>query len=56
MTVVPCARIPEVLEKAEEKARYEIVRRATIQRYLECKRNGEPLFDLAPKWVRNMMK
>ena len=56
VTVVPCARSPEVLEKAEEKARYEIERRATIQRYLECKRNGEPLFDLAPKWVRNMMK
>lgn len=56
VTVVPRDRIPEALEKAEEKLRYETDRRATIDRYIECKKNGEPLFDLAPKWVRDMMK
>ena len=55
VTVVPRAKIAEVLDKAEEKLNYETERKSAIERYIQCKKNGAPLFDLAPKWVRDMI-
>lgn len=56
ITVVPRERIAEALEKAEKKLEYEDQREITIAKYAEAKEKGEPLPQLAPKWVLDMQK
>ncbi len=55
VTVVPRDRIGEVLVKAREKQDYEVKRVATIQAYMEARKTGAPLPELAPKWVLDML-
>jgi Demethylmenaquinone methyltransferase len=55
VTVIPRDRIEEVLEAAEKKDSYEVKRRATIAEYSRCKKNKEPLPELAPAWVTEMI-
>ena len=55
VTVVPRDRIEEVLEKAEEKARYEDKRDAAIAAYNQAKAEGKPLPNLAPQWVLDLL-
>jgi 4-hydroxy-4-methyl-2-oxoglutarate aldolase len=53
--VVPRDRIEEVLLEAEKKQAYENKRDKAIQDYIEKKRNGEKLPNLAPEWVLEML-
>lgn len=55
VTVIPRDRIEEVLEAAEKKDSYEAKRRVTIAEYSRCKNNNEPLPELAPAWVTEMI-
>ena len=50
--VVPRDRIAEVLEAAEAKVAYEEERIKTIAAYNEAKKNGKPLPNLAPDWIK----
>ena len=56
LTVVPRARLLEVLEAAEKKDAYEAKRRAVIADYVRCRASGEPLPALAPDWVTELLK
>lgn len=56
VTVVPRARLKEVLEAAEKKGDYEAKRRAAIAEYRRCKEAGDDLPNLAPSWVTEMME
>jgi len=56
VTVVPRNRIDEILDNAEKKLAYELDRTATIAAYVEAKRTGGKLPELAPKWVLDMLK
>lgn len=56
VTVVPRDRISEVLEKAEAKEDYERRRRVVIDDYTRCRKANEPLPELAPKWVLDMLE
>lgn len=56
VTVVPRARLLEVLEAAEKKDAYEAQRRAVIADYAHRRANGEPLPELAPGWVTELLK
>lgn len=56
VTVVPHSRIDEVLQKAEEKLAYELLRRETIHQYEQARLAGTQLPQLAPKWVRDMLE
>jgi len=53
--VVPRDKIEEVLIEAEKKKAYEDKRDITIAEYAEKKAKGEPLPQLAPQWVLDMM-
>lgn len=55
VTVIPRERIPEVLEKAEKKAEYEVKRQETIENYAKCRKEGKELPDIAPAWVTEML-
>jgi 4-hydroxy-4-methyl-2-oxoglutarate aldolase len=55
VTVVPRNRIEEVLAAAEKKDAYEAKRRVTIAQYTKCRQNNEPLPELAPPWVTDMV-
>lgn len=55
VTVIPRSRIEEVLAAAEKKDAYEAKRRDTIAEYIRCKNNNEPLPELAPAWVTDMI-
>lgn len=55
VTVVPRAIIENVLAKAEEKLAYEKKRRVTIDAYKKARMAGEPLPQLAPQWVLDML-
>jgi regulator of RNase E activity RraA len=55
VTVIPRDRIEEVLEAAEKKDAYEAKRRVTITEYVRCKHNNDPLPELAPAWVTDMI-
>ena len=55
VTVVPRDIVYEVLEKAEEKLAYEVKREAAIAAYMEAKAKGEPLPQLAPQWVLDLL-
>ena len=54
VTVVPRARLEEVLEAAEKKGDYE--RRAAIAEYRRCREEGRELPNLAPGWVTEMLE
>lgn len=56
VTVVPRHMIDEVICNAEKKAVYEENRKVTIRQYAEAKANGQPLPQLAPQWVLDMLK
>ncbi len=53
--VVPRNRLEEVLAKAEEKQAYEEKREKAINEYREKKAKGEPLPQLAPQWVLDLL-
>lgn len=55
VTVVPRDRIEEVLTRAEEKAAYEDKRDAAIAAYNAAKAAGDPLPNLAPQWVTDLL-
>ena len=54
--VIPREHIEVVLQHAEEKLAYENKRNETIQKYIEAKSKGEPLPQLAPQWVLDMLE
>ena len=56
VSVVPRERIEEVFAAAEKKLQYEEKRRVTIAEYESCKENGDPLPQLAPQWVLDMLE
>ncbi len=56
ITVVPRARLLEVLEAAEKKDAYEVKRRQVIDDYARCRAKGVPLPTLAPDWVTALLK
>ena len=56
VTVVPRARLEEVLEAAEKKGDYETKRRAAIAEYRRCREEGRELPNLAPGWVTEMLE
>lgn len=56
VTVIPRSRIEEVLAAAEKKNRYEIKRREVIARYEQCRANNQPLPELAPDWVTDLLQ
>lgn len=53
--VIPRERIEEVLAEAEKKQAYEAKRDITIADFAAKKAKGEPLPQLAPQWVLDMM-
>ena len=55
VTVVPRKLIEKVLDKAEEKAAYEVRREEVIAEYRRASQAGEPLPELAPDWVVEML-
>ena len=56
VVAVPRDRIEEVLAAAAEKVAYEGNRVDVIEEYRRCSRTGEPLPDLTPGWVKEMME
>lgn len=56
VTVVPRARLEEVLEAAEKKGDYETKRRTAIAEYRRCREEGRELPNLAPGWVTEMLE
>lgn len=55
VTVVPRDQIAQVFENAKKKQDYEIKRKETIKAYMEARKNGTPLPQLAPQWVLDML-
>lgn len=53
--VIPRNYVELVLAEAEKKQEYEQKRRDTIAAYIEAKKNGTELPQLAPQWVLDMM-
>ena len=56
VTIVPRARIEDALAAAEKKAAYEAQRRETIAAYSKARQNNEPLPELTPDWVAEILK
>lgn len=56
VTVVPRARLLEVLEASEKKSLYENQRREVIDEYTRCRDNSLPLPALAPAWVTQLLE
>lgn len=56
VTVVPRARLVEVLEASEKKSAYENQRREVIDEYTRCRDQGLPLPALAPAWVTQLLE
>lgn len=54
--VIPVEYIETVLAEAEKKKAYEDKRNETIAAYRQAKKDGNPLPQLAPQWVLDMMK
>ena len=52
---IPRDQIEAVLVAAEEKIAYEDKRVTAIENYKVCRKNGEPLPDLTPGWVKDML-
>ncbi|MDR1626255.1 MAG: RraA family protein [Spirochaetia bacterium] len=55
IAVVPREHINEVLEATAKKVSYEGGRRKTIAEYEKARKEGGPLPDLAPQWVKDML-
>ena len=55
VAVVPRDQIEQVLTNAEEKQQYEIQRKKDISAYEKAFAGGEPLPNLAPQWVVDML-
>lgn len=55
VTVVPRAKIAEAIDKANKKLEYETKRMETIRAYARARANGDPLPQLAPQWVLDML-
>lgn len=55
ITVVPREIVYDVLDKAEEKQRYEINREKTIAAYNKAMAEGTELPQLAPQWVLDLL-
>ena len=55
VTVVPRARLLDVLEASEKKDAYEAKRREVIDQYARHRASGEPLPELAPAWVTELL-
>ncbi len=55
VTVVPRARLLDVLEASEKKDAYEAKRREVIEQYARHRASGEPLPELAPAWVTELL-
>lgn len=53
--VVPRSKIEDVLAEAEKKKEYEEKRDIVIAEYIAKKKTGEPLPQLAPQWVLDML-
>jgi len=53
--VIPRAHIETVLDAAEKRQAYEAAREAAIAAYNRAKENGEPLPDLTPQWVKDVL-
>ena len=56
VTVVPRARLLEVLEASEKKSAYENQRREVIDAYTRARDSGQPLPELAPTWVTQLLQ
>lgn len=56
VTVVPRARLLEVLEASEKKSVYENQRREVIDAYTRARDSGQPLPALAPAWVTELLE
>ena len=56
VTVVPRARLVEVLEASEKKSAYENQRREVIDAYTRARDSGQPLPALAPAWVTELLE
>lgn len=56
VTVVPREHVYEVLDKAEDKLRYEEKREETIAEYNKSVAEGKEPPQLAPQWVLDMME
>jgi 4-hydroxy-4-methyl-2-oxoglutarate aldolase len=56
VSVVPRERLLDVLEAAEKKEAYEAKRREVLAEYSRCRSSGEPLPELAPTWVTDLLK
>jgi regulator of RNase E activity RraA len=54
VTVVPRERLEEVIAGAEEKLVYEKERASAIKAFIEAKKAGKPLPQLAPQWVLDL--
>ena len=55
VVVIPREKIEAVLDAAQKKSSYEQKRRLAISEYERCRIAGEPLPNLAPAWVTNML-
>ncbi len=55
VTVVPREHLEDVLKKAEEKLAYENKRTEAINAYVKAKKEGNPLPELAPQWVLDIL-
>lgn len=55
VTVVPRGRLLDVLEASEKKDAYEAKRREVIEQYARHRASGEPLPELAPAWVTELL-
>lgn len=54
--VVPREHVELVLDKAEEKARYELKRRETIRTFTKARAAGTQPPELAPQWVLDLIE
>jgi regulator of RNase E activity RraA len=55
IAVVPQEYIKTVLENTAKKVDYEEKRRITIEEYEKARKEGHPLPDLAPQWVKDLL-
>ena len=53
--VIPRAQIETVLDAAEKRQSYEAARESAINAYTLAKENGDPLPDITPQWVRDVL-
>ena len=55
VSVVPRARVYEILDRAEEKQKIDLAMQAKIDAYNEAKAKGEQLPNLMPDWIRELI-